>query len=304
MADGARVPGGDRAQSLVAGRHRLPAAALRRCARQDRDALVPLLHLPAAMDREPALLPRARDRPDGARADRRAARARARRTKAGFARRYRHDAGARAVRDHHAGRRWSPAACRSRCGAIRCGRSRRSPRCVVRPGDRNAVRLRRFAAGFLVGLRRDAARLRGRGRPRAARARPSQGDAVSRPRCSPTTVTQRWREKFATPLALCGRRRVRHQQHRGLFARPAARDRARRSRASARGSIATTSGAAAPCWCGRTGSSTLPRWRNCARDYPGLDVQEPLSLPRQTFVARGTLQPGARALRHRAAAAR
>ena len=50
MADGARVPRGDRAQSLLAGRHRLPAAALCRRARQDGDALVPLRHLPAAVE--------------------------------------------------------------------------------------------------------------------------------------------------------------------------------------------------------------------------------------------------------------
>ena len=38
-------------------------------------------------------------------------------------------------------------------------------------------------------------------------------------------------------------------------------------------------------------------------DYPGLKVQAPLTLPRQTFVARGSAPAGARALRHRAAAA-
>ena len=49
-------------------RDRLHAAALCRCARQDRDALVSRGHVPAAMDREPDLLHRAGDRPDGARA--------------------------------------------------------------------------------------------------------------------------------------------------------------------------------------------------------------------------------------------
>ena len=40
-----------------------------------------------------------------------------------------------------------------------------------------------------------------------------------------------------------------------------------------------------------------------ALDYPGLDVQEPIMLPRQVFVARGARAAGARAFRHRAAAA-
>ena len=41
VADGARVPRGDRAQSQLADRDRLHADALCRCARQDRDAVVP-----------------------------------------------------------------------------------------------------------------------------------------------------------------------------------------------------------------------------------------------------------------------
>ena len=39
---------------------------------------------------------------------------------------------------------------------------------------------------------------------------------------------------------------------------------------------------------GQLDAAALARLRS---DYPGLEVQEPLILPRQTFVARGTLQP-------------
>ena len=78
MADGACLPRGDCAQRELADRDRLHADALRRCARQDRDGVVPRVHLSAAVDRESALLHRTGGRPHRARAPRRAAATRAR----------------------------------------------------------------------------------------------------------------------------------------------------------------------------------------------------------------------------------
>ena len=181
MAHGACLPRGDRAQRELAGRDRLHADALCRCARQDRDALVPRVHISAAMDREPALLHRAGDRPHRARAHRRAAAAGGRR---------RDDVASRAAisRCWRSGRSWSPRRVALVAGrlpgrdvglsalVVRAARRDR----VVRAGDRQRAgaalrgRLRRRVS-------RDAARLRGGRGARARLARPAQGDTVSRP---------------------------------------------------------------------------------------------------------------------------
>ena len=82
------------------------------------------------------------------------------------------------------------------------------------------------------------------------------------------TVTQRWRDKFGTPLALCGRWRVRHQQHRGLFARPAARHRACRSGRQSLIDLADLKRRGAVLvW--ETGRSTRRSLHGCARTIPG-----------------------------------
>ena len=226
VADGARVPRGDRAESQLADRNRLHADALRRCARQARDALVPRGELSAAVDREPALLSVACDRPDGAGAGRRARAARPHDDNAAFARRYvtMLALGPFAVTTAVAlvaGRLpvamwgyplWSfaPLAALLWLGPV---------------SEPDA--LNRFAAGFPRGVHRDAARLRHRRSARARAARPPEGDAIPRPRTRAESHAGVAREvRNAAPL--CGRRRVRHQQHRGLLARQTARDRARR----------------------------------------------------------------------------
>ena len=192
---------------------------------------------PLQWSREPDRLPRADHRPDGAGAVGRA-RARARRMKA------------------------ASRAATSRCW--RSGRSRVTTLLALVLGRlpvamwgyplwsfaplaaliwlgpvTDAVRLRRFAAGFLaifVAMPLAYVIVEGfeplvRDRPKATqfpgRQVADDGDAALA-------------REVLNAAALCGRRRVRHQQHRGLFARPAARDRACRSSRSARGSIATT----------------------------------------------------------------
>jgi len=52
-----------------------------------------------------------------------------------------------------------------------------------------------------------------------------------------------------------------------------------------------TSAAAAPCWCGEDGQVDAAGLARMRSNFPGLDVQEPVSLPRQSFVARGSLAP-------------
>ena len=116
-------------------------------------------------------------------------------------------------------------------------------------------------------------------------------------------VTQAWREKFASPLPYVGGGefatnniavyspdRPRVIVHADLVAQPVGRSRA----------ISRRRGAVLVWEDGQVDAAGLAQMRS---NYPGLDVQEPISLPRQSFVARGKLQAGARALRHRAAEA-
>ena len=244
VADGARVPRGDRAQSEMAGRDRLHAAALCRCARQDRDALVSRGHLSAAMDREPALLPRARDRPDGARAAGGARTPPRTDDERRFARRY--------VTMLALGPFLVTTAIALVAGRLPVAMwgyplwSFAPLAALLWLGPvSEPVRLRRFAAGFLaVFVAMPLAYAVVEGLEPAMRDRPKATQFPGRALAEKVTQTLAREIRDAAPL--CGRRRVRHQQHRGLFARPAARDRACRSRRSARGSIATRLRAAAP----------------------------------------------------------
>ena len=211
----------------------------------------------------------------------------------------RHHAGARAVRSSR--RRWrsSRAGCRSRCGAIRSGRSRRSPRCSGSAPVNEPVRLRRFAAGFLVVFIAMPLAYVMVEALEPAGPRPSEGDAVPRPRTRRRKSRRRGATKFSTPAPLRRRRRVRHQQHRGLFTRQAARDRAC-------GSDAQPMGRSRDLRAARRRDRVGGRADRCRRglaqlrlEYPGLEVQAPLVLPRRR--AQAGAAAGARAFRLRAA---
>ena len=164
------------------------------------------------------------------------------------------------------------------------------------------VRLKRFAAGFLVDLRRDAARLCDRRRPRAARARPPQGDAVSRPparRDGHAALAREIRERrspyvgggeFATNnIAVYSPDRPRVIVHADLGISPwIDRDDLRR-----RGAVLVWED-------GQIDAAALAQLRS---DYPGLDVQEPIDPAAPDVRGARRRAPGAGAFRHRAAAA-
>ena len=103
-------------------------------------------------------------------------------------------------------RRWwrsCSAGCRSRCGAIRCGRSRRSPRCSgsARSPIRCGCDASRPASSWSSS--------RCRSPMRSSKASSRSCATVPRRRSfpaasSPQTVTQRWREKFDSALPYVG----------------------------------------------------------------------------------------------------
>jgi 4-amino-4-deoxy-L-arabinose transferase-like glycosyltransferase len=153
----------------------------------------------------------------------------------------------------------------------------------------DAVRLKRFAAGFLVifaAMPLAYAATEGleplvRDRPKATQFPGRQVAAA---------VTQRWRDKFSTPLPYVGggefatnniavysvdRPRVIVHANVGISPWIDRLDLRRR-------------GAVLVWEDGQLDAAALARLRS---DYPGLEVQEPLILPRRTFVARGRVQP-------------
>ena len=153
----------------------------------------------------------------------------------------------------------------------------------------DAVRLRRFAAGFLVVFAAmPLAYIVVEGLEPLVRDRPKATQFPGRQLAE--AVTRRWREQFATPLPFVGGGefasnniavyspdRPRVIVHADAAKSPwVDRDELRK-----RGAVLVWED-------GQIDAATLAQLRS---DYPGLDVQEPLILPRQTFVARGSLHP-------------
>ena len=154
---------------------------------------------------------------------------------------------------------------------------------------REPARQRRFAAGFLaifIAMPLAYAVVEGleplvRDRPKATQ---FPGPALAQ------KVTQAWREKFSSPLPYVGGGefatnniavyspdRPRVIVHADLSLSPWI-DRADLAR---RGAVLVWED-------GQVDAAGLAQMRS---NYPGLDVQEPISLPRQSFVARGKLKP-------------
>ena len=128
LRDGRRVRDRDRAERLVARQQRLHAVPLCRRSRRRRRALVSLSPVPAALDRRPVGVSAAGAGPAGAALsaappDHARNRQRRRRLQPPL----RRGARARPVRGDDRSSRPCSDASRSRCGAIRCGRSCRSP---------------------------------------------------------------------------------------------------------------------------------------------------------------------------------
>jgi len=156
-------------------------------------------------------------------------------------------------------------------------------------GPVDATRTRRFAAGFIavfVAMPLAYAVVESlepllRDRPKATQFPGRQVAAA---------VTQRWRDKFSTPLPYVGGGefatnniavyspdRPRVIVHANVDISPWI-DRADLTR---RGAVLVWED-------GQLDAAAIARLRS---DYPGLDVQEPLVLPRQTFVGRDRVQP-------------
>jgi hypothetical protein len=151
------------------------------------------------------------------------------------------------------------------------------------------VRLRRFAAGFLIVFAAmPLAYLIVEGLEPLVRDRPKATQFPGRQVAA--AVTQRWREKFATPLPYVGGGefatnniavyspdRPRVIVHANVDLSPWI-DRADLRK---RGAVLVWED-------GQVDAPALARLRS---DYPGLEVKAPLVLPRQTLVARGRVQP-------------
>jgi 4-amino-4-deoxy-L-arabinose transferase-like glycosyltransferase len=151
------------------------------------------------------------------------------------------------------------------------------------------VRLRRFAAGFpVVFAAMPLAYLIVEGLEPLVRDRPKATQFPGRQVAA--AVTQRWRDRFATPLpyvgggefatnniAIYSPDRPRVIVHANVDLSPWI-DRADLRR---RGAVLVWED-------GQVDAPALARLRS---DYPGLEVKEPLVLPRQTLVARGRVHP-------------
>jgi hypothetical protein len=149
--------------------------------------------------------------------------------------------------------------------------------------------LRRFAAGFIaIFLAMPLAYAVVEGLEPVWRDRPKATQFPGR--LLAETITQRWREKFGSALPYVGggefatnniavyspdRPRV------IVHADPAKSPWVDRDALKRRGAVLVWED-------GQIDAAALARLRI---DYPGLDVQPPLTLPRQSFVARGTLKP-------------
>jgi hypothetical protein len=153
----------------------------------------------------------------------------------------------------------------------------------------DARRLRRYATGFLIVFAAmPLAYGIVEGFEPLVRDRPKATQFPGRTLAA--TVTQRWREKFNSALPYVGGGefatnniavysvdRPRAIVHANLAISPwIDRDDLRR-----RGAVLVWED-------GQVEPATLAQMR---RDYPGLEVKEPIVLPRQVFVARGALQP-------------
>jgi hypothetical protein len=154
---------------------------------------------------------------------------------------------------------------------------------------REPARLKRFAAGFIVVfVAMPLAYLIVEGFEPLVRDRPKATQFPGRQLAE--TVTRRWREKFATPLPYVGGGefatnniavfspdRPRVVVHADVTLSPwVDRDDLRR-----RGAVLVWED-------GQIDAAGLAQLRSA---YPGLAVQEPLTLPRRTFVERGKLRP-------------
>jgi 4-amino-4-deoxy-L-arabinose transferase-like glycosyltransferase len=151
------------------------------------------------------------------------------------------------------------------------------------------ARLKRFAAGFLaIFVAMPLAYAVVEGLEPAIRDRPKATQFPGRALAG--KVTQTWREKFATPLSFVGGGefatnniavyspdKPRVIVHADLTISPWV-DR----------EVLKRQGAVIVWEDGQIDAAGLARLR---LDYPGLDVQTPISLPRQSFVARETLRP-------------
>ncbi len=151
------------------------------------------------------------------------------------------------------------------------------------------LRLRRYAAGFLaIFVAMPLAYAAVEGLEPVLRDRPKATQFPGR--LLAEKVTRSWRDKFATPLPYVGggefatnniavysADRPRVIVHADLSISPwVDRDELRR-----RGAVIVWED-------GQIDAAALAQLRS---DYPGLEVQEPFTLPRKTFVARGKVQP-------------
>lgn len=151
------------------------------------------------------------------------------------------------------------------------------------------LRLRRFAIGFLViFVAMPLAYLIVEGFEPLVRDRPKATQFPGRQVAA--TVTQRWREKFASALPYVGGGEFAtnniavyspDRPHVIVHADPAKSPWIDRDDLRRRGAVLVWED-------GQVDAAALAQMRS---DYPGLDVQEPIVLPRQTFVARGKVQP-------------
>jgi hypothetical protein len=156
-------------------------------------------------------------------------------------------------------------------------------------GPVDAARSRRFAAGFLavfVAMPLAYAIVEGleplaRDRPKATQ---FPGSALAQ------KITEKWRAKFATPLVYVGGGEFASNNiavyspdrpHVIVHANPSLSPWIERDDLKRRGAVLVWED-------GQIDAVGLAQLRS---NYPGLEVQEPISLPRQSFLARGTLAP-------------
>jgi 4-amino-4-deoxy-L-arabinose transferase-like glycosyltransferase len=151
------------------------------------------------------------------------------------------------------------------------------------------LRQRRFAAGFLVVfIAMPLAYLIVEGFEPLVRDRPKATQFPGRQLAE--TVTQRWREKFNSALPYVGGGEFASNNiavysadrpHVIVHADPAKSPWIDRDDLRRRGAVLVWED-------GQVSAAVLAQMRS---DYPGLEVQEPVMLPRQTFVARGAVRP-------------
>jgi hypothetical protein len=151
------------------------------------------------------------------------------------------------------------------------------------------LRLKRFAAGFVaIFVAMPLAYAVVEGLEPAIRDRPKATQFPGRALAE--KVTQVWREKFATPLSFVGGGEFAtnniavyssDRPHVIVHADTSISPWVDRNALRRRGAVIVWED-------GQIDAAGLARLR---LDYPGLDVQAPISLPRQSFVARGSLKP-------------